>query len=105
MEKEHVYFSPGDNTRLAGKMQFHYRLAFDKDGFPMFYVCRSCKDFIRTIPNLVYDDKKVEDIDTDGEDHIYDEQRYLFMENPINPRRNVLWTPPEEDPLDIWQRR
>lgn len=104
MEKEGLFFSPGDNTRLAGKMQFHYRLAFDSEGFPMFYVFRSCKDFIRTIPNLVYDEKKVEDIDTDGEDHIYDEQRYLFMEHPLNPRRNTLWTPPEEDPLNMWAR-
>lgn len=104
MEKQGVYFSPGDNTRLAGKMQFHYRLAFDSQGFPMFYVFRSCKNFIRTIPNLVYDEKKVEDIDTDGEDHIYDEQRYLFMEHPLNPRRNTLWTPSEEDPLNMWQR-
>lgn len=99
----YVSFSPGDNTRIAGKMQFHYRLAFDDDGIPMFYVFRSCKDFIRTIPNLVYDEKHVEDIDTSQEDHIYDEQRYLFMEHPINPRRNVLWTPPEEDPLDMWR--
>ena len=27
MERQGVYFSPADNTRLAGKMQFHYRLA------------------------------------------------------------------------------
>ena len=69
MEKEGVYFNKGDHKRLAGKMQFHYRLAFDKMGIPMFYVFRSCRDFIRTIPNLVYDDKHVEDIDTEGEDH------------------------------------
>lgn len=98
-----VTFSPGDNTRIAGKMQFHYRLAFDDEGFPMFYVFKSCRNFIRTIPNLVYDEKKVEDIDTAQEDHIYDEQRYLFMEHPLNPRRNVIWTPPEEDPLDLWR--
>ena len=103
MAREKVYFMPGDNTRLAGKMQFHYRLAFDEEGFPMFYVFRSCKDFIRTIPNLVYDEKKVEDIDTTQEDHIYDEQRYLFMDHPLNPRRNSVWTPPEEDPLDFWR--
>ena len=102
MEQEGVYFNKGDHKRLPGKMQFHYRLAFDKDGLPMFYVFKSCKDFIRTIPNLVYDDKKVEDIDTEGEDHCYDEQRYLFMEHPLNPRANVLYTPPESDPLNLW---
>ena len=31
-----IYWQGGDNTRLAGKMQFHYRLAFDSEGLPMF---------------------------------------------------------------------
>ena len=57
-------WSPGDNTRLAGKMQFHYRLNFDADGRPMFQVFNTCTHFIRTIPNLVYDESNVEDIDT-----------------------------------------
>ena len=26
-----IYFSRGDNTRLAGKMQVHHRLAFDEE--------------------------------------------------------------------------
>ena len=25
-------WQPGDHTRLAGKMQFHYRLHFDEEG-------------------------------------------------------------------------
>lgn len=103
MEKDGIYFQKGDHTRIAGKMQFHYRLAFDEYGIPMFYVFRSCKNFIRTIPNLVYDQYKVEDIDTSQEDHIYDECRYVFMEHPLNPRRNVLDTPPREDPLNLWR--
>ena len=105
MEREGVFFSKGDHSRLAGLMQCHYRLAFSEDGFPMFYVFKSCKHFIRTIPILIYDEKKVEDVDTEMEDHIFDEWKYVSMENPINPRRSTPWTPPEEDPLDIWQRR
>jgi len=104
MEKEHVYFSKGDHARLAGKMQFHYRLAFDDMGIPMFYCFKSCKDFIRTIPILIYDEKKVEDIDTTLEDHIYDETRYLFMEHPLNPERPKQMTPPAEDPLNLYER-
>ena len=103
MEKCGVYFSPGDNTRLAGKMQYHYRLAFDKNGRPMLYIFRSCKQFIRTVPALVYDQSKVEDIDTTGEDHIYDECRYVLMEHPINPRRNMMQPIPQEDPLDLFE--
>ena len=103
MEQCGVYFQGADNTRLAGKMQFHYRLAFDDMGIPMLYIFKSCKHFIRTIPSLVYDDIKVEDIDTDQEDHIYDECRYVLMEHPLNPRKNVLQTPPQEDPLNLFE--
>ena len=82
-----VIFRKGDNTRLAGKMQLHERLKFDEDGKPMLYVFNTCRDFIRTIPALAYDAKKVEDIDTAGEDHIYDETRYFLMARPIAPRK------------------
>ena len=85
MEREFIYFDRGDNTRLAGKMQLHNRLAFDENGMPMLYVFNTCKHFIRTIPELIYDETDVEDIDTDGEDHIYDECRYVAMAHPINP--------------------
>ncbi len=97
-----ISWAPGDNTRIAGKMQYHFRLAFGKDGRPMFYCFNTCKHFIRTIPTLVYDDKHVEDIDTDQEDHIYDECRYVMMNNPIAARKNELQPPKEFDPLDLW---
>jgi hypothetical protein len=67
-------------------MQMHYRLAFDENGFPMMYVFENCKAFIRTIPLLQYDEHKVEDVDTDGEDHVADESRYFCMSRPIKPR-------------------
>lgn len=95
---------PGDNTRLAGKMQFHYRLNFDADGRPMFQVFNTCKHFIRTIPNLVYDESNVEDIDTRQEDHIYDECRYVLMENPISPPVRCAAPPMPDDPLNLHKR-
>lgn len=100
MAKLGVYFQKGDNARIAGKMQYHYRLAFDKDGIAMYYVFKTCRDFIRTIPNLVYSEKDVEDIDTDGEDHIYDESRYAMMMNVINPRKHILRDRQDFNPLD-----
>ena len=86
MERQRVYFEKGDHARINGKMQVHHRLAFDEDGVPMLYVFSTCKQFIRKVPNLVYDQTDVEDIDTDGEDHIYDQLRYVCMRNPIGPR-------------------
>lgn len=77
-----VYFEKGNNSRIAGKMQLHYRFNFDAEGYPGIYIFDTCKNFIRTIPALVYDDVNTEDIDTDGEDHIYDETRYFLMANP-----------------------
>lgn len=81
-----VIFRKGDNTRLPGKMQLHERLKFDEYGRPMLYTFTTCTDFIRTIPSLVYDAHRPEDIDTAGEDHIYDETRYFLMGRPIAPR-------------------
>ena len=80
-----VFFSPGDHKRIPGWMQVHYRLAFDDNGLPMMYVFRNCKAFIRTMPVLMYDDHKPEDLDTDGEDHVADEVRYFCMSRPIKP--------------------
>lgn len=83
MEEAGVYFDPADNTRIAGKMQLHYRLSFDDEGLPMLYVFDTCRDFLRTVPALVYDPLDCEDVDTSAEDHIYDETRYFLMCDPI----------------------
>ena len=82
-----IYFSPGDNRRLAGWMQCHYRLQFDENGYPRMYVFNTCKAFLRTVPELTFDETKPEDLNTAGEDHVADEWRYLCMANPIRPVR------------------
>ena len=95
-----IYFSKGDHARVAGWNQCRYRLNFDKDGFPRFQVFNTCPHFIRTIPLLCHDEHKVEDVDSDGEDHAADEWRYVCMSRPIK-----AMLPEEEkeiqiDPLD-----
>ncbi|MCB7317533.1 phage terminase large subunit [Lacrimispora sp. 210928-DFI.3.58] len=104
MAREGVYWSPGDNHRIAGKMQYHYRMAFNAEGRPMFYVFNTCKAFIRTIPPLVYDEKNVEDIDTTQEDHVYDECRYYLMQHQIARRENMKKPVPLNDPLDLYKK-
>lgn len=81
-----VYFSKGDNKRIPGWMQCHYRMSFDSNGYAALYVFKNCKAFIRTIPTLVFDETKVEDLDTSMEDHVADEFRYFCMANAIAPR-------------------
>ncbi|MCK5606322.1 phage terminase large subunit [Candidatus Pacearchaeota archaeon] len=46
---------------------------------PGLYIFETCTQFIRTIPVLQMDSKKLEDVDTNGEDHIYDESRYYLL--------------------------
>ena len=97
--KHQVFFSKADHKRIPGWMQCHYRLAFDENGYPMFYVFNTCKHFIRTIPLLLYDEHKVEDIDTTQEDHIADMWRYVMMNNIIKPRAKAVADPYNESPL------
>lgn len=85
MERAGVYFERGDHSRIPGKQQIHNRLAFDAQGVPMLYVFSTCRNMIRTLPALVYSQTDVEDVDTAGEDHCYDELRYCAMLDPINP--------------------
>jgi hypothetical protein len=99
MAEEGVYFTKGDNTRLPGKMQFHERLRFRPDKKPMAYIFNTCTDFIRIIPELCYDEIKVEDVKTKSEDHIYDEARYFFMQFPIVAIEPKKYEPKQYNPL------
>ncbi|MDD6564347.1 MAG: phage terminase large subunit [Clostridiales bacterium] len=100
-EEEGVFFEKGKNDRLSGKMQCHYRFAFDDEGRPMAYVFNNCRAFLRTIPALIYDTINVEDVNTACEDHDYDAMRYFFMANPIAPQKpKPIHTQKEFDPLD-----
>ena len=89
-----LYFSPGVNDRIPGWMQVHYRLAFDENGYARMYVFENCAAFIRTMPLLMFDHHRPEDLDTEGEDHVADEVRYMCMARPIKPL-----PPPAEKPI------
>ena len=109
MERAGVYFEKGKNNRLAGKMQVHYRLAFDDEGIPMLYVFDTCKHMIRTLPQLRYDPVNPEDVDTRQEDHLYDAMKYFLMSDPIGPREvetpvTVQYNPLAEDTLRDYER-
>lgn len=102
--KHGIYFQKGDNKRIPGWMQFHYRLAFDENGYPMCYIFNTCKHFIRTIPTLQYSETVPEDLDTKQEDHIADESRYFFMCNPIKPViKKSIPEIPLTDPLNLYK--
>lgn len=71
---------PAINDRVNGLMQMHQLMMnTGEDGRPMLLVFETCFGFIRTIPTLLPDQRRPEDIDSALEDHIYDESRYAAM--------------------------
>lgn len=74
-----VPLSKASNERVAGWGVLHTLLDFDDERRPLMTVTSDCPNLIRTMPKLVKDPHKPEDVDTDGEDHAADAARYLAM--------------------------
>jgi phage terminase large subunit len=100
MERHGIYFDKADNDRLNGWMQLHNRLDFDEEGRAALYVFSSCKDTIRTLPLMLHDKVRVEDLDSKLEDHAADSIRYFCMSRPIGPRKKVKPRVLPYNPLD-----
>ncbi len=75
----------GNNKRLEGANLVHKYLAPYEDPnsgrlVSRLSVTENCTNLIRTMPELVHDKIRVEDVDSKGEDHPYDGLRYGLME-------------------------
>ena len=100
-----LYLQVGDPSRELKIRQFRERLRIPKDekgdiiSLPMMLVYDTCEHFIRTIPTLVQDKNRIEDINQDGEDHSMDEACHICMVRPISQRRDPAkpLTPEEKD--------
>ena len=83
-------FSRADNTRtakygaLSGWAAIRARLV-GRDDQPMLYVFSTCPAFLQTVPLLQHDQHNIEDLDTEGEDHVADELRYACLARPWIP--------------------
>lgn len=76
-----VHLSRANNQRITGKNYVHDSLRWcDERGVqtqePELQVFSTCTNLIRTLPVLPYDEVRIEDVDTDAEDHAYDALRY-----------------------------
>lgn len=68
-----------NNARIAGWTKMREYMAMAPDGLPWWQISPACKNLIRTLPDMIYDETKVEDMNTDGEDHPADAVRYGLM--------------------------
>jgi len=85
VKKKTLMMLQGNNDRINGARVFReYLKPFMQEEkmtakIQFFSTCENC---IRTIPSLVYDMVHVEDVDSSGDDHLYDSCRYGLMSEP-----------------------
>ena len=84
MESEGVFWTPAD--KRPGSRKNGWELLRDRldsvakgEDKPGLYVFNTCRDFIRTFPPIARDPKDLDDVDSDAEDHIPDEARYMAL--------------------------
>lgn len=75
----------GTRNRIARVATLHNWLTIAPDGLPYLIITDNCKHLARTIPMLIHDERRVEDVDTTGEDHLYDCTTYALS--------NIHWIP------------
>lgn len=90
-----MHSEKANNDRIEGARRFKEYMRWDELNEPLLRVWNTCPHFIRTVPALIYDERGIEDIDTDGEDHAYDDVRYGLMSltnlpNRLKGSRNVI---------------
>jgi len=89
-----VQFRPADNSRVTGWDQVRGRMLGEMQGSdandmpvfgdPLIFFTTACPAALKFMPAMQHDDHKVEDIDTDSEDHKADDVRYACMSRPIS---------------------
>lgn len=103
-----------DNARvpqkgaLGGWDQMRSRLIGEAPERPMLVCFSTCTQSIRTIPVLQHDKDRLEDLDTDGEDHAADEWRYACMSRPWvkpNPADEIPRWPQQRTIKEIIERQ
>jgi hypothetical protein len=83
-----IVWRRADNSRvkqggaMGGWDQLRSRMVGDLEDNPMIVCFSTCEDSIRTIPIQQHDPDRLEDLDTEGEDHAPDDWRYAGMSRP-----------------------
>ena len=85
--------SKGPGSRVQGLQEMVDRL-----NTGTFKVFNTCKHWLRTVPSLPADPKKIEDIDTSAEDHLFDATRYSLMTR----RARTMKPKTKKKPAEKW---
>ena len=116
MKMDPLFPKKAMNDRVIG-WNFLKQLMIEETGEqkkPRIQIFSTCKNLIRTLPTLVYDETKIEDLNTDGEDHIADALRYLVQTHrhikgsdskPQTYNRKTELTPTESDLEDLFEEK
>ncbi len=106
--KRGVIWHRGDNQRIAGWQELRNRFNGDSrsEERPTIYFFDTCRDSIRTIPELQHDSHNPNDLNTKSDDHCADSIRYAVMSRriakdaPDNPKQTTVQTATLDD---LWE--
>lgn len=85
------------NDRKNGCQAIHNRLSATEEGL---YFFETCVHTIRTLPAVQISKLDPEDVDTDSEDHAYDETRYAVMSRYAKMKPTRAYEKKKYDPLN-----
>lgn len=88
MNSEGVYWTKSDKS--GGSRAIGFQLARDRleaaikqdNKSPHIYFMSNCKAAIDLLPSLPRDEDNPDDVDTEAEDHIWDDTRYMILHQP-----------------------
>lgn len=84
-EKLGIWIDTANNERVAGRNRIRELLKPFRDPntwkkTARLFICANCVNLINTLPDLIHDKTRIEDIDSKWEDHAADALRYLLAE-------------------------
>lgn len=77
-----VYLEKADNDRIIGWTRMREYMKMQPDGQPLWVIFSNCANLVRTLPQLIHDTRRVEDVADGLEDHAAESCRYGLMSRP-----------------------
>lgn len=102
-ERNGVMCEPSAKNRLAGWALLHEYLRSEGQETPKMRFFTTCLNAIRTLPSLIHDERRPEDLDTEGEDHAADAISYALQ--AMHETKSVKPLDPLESKLKMWTSR